>query len=131
MNFSDDIKIPRTQLGIINNPGQGKFKRVLCVCTVGVLRSPTIAEILSRDPFNFNCRAVGWDSEALIPVSGLLVEWADVIVCADSDTEFFIKDKFKDRLNFVDIINFNIPDNFDFREQKLIDLITDKANLFF
>lgn len=131
MNFRDDIKIPLSTLGVINNHHQGKFKRVLVVCQVGVLRSPTVAEILTQEPFNFNCRAVGWDDDALIQISNSLVEWADVIVCLDDEAETEVKTKFKDRLDFVDMVCLHIPDFFDFRDPRLISLATEKLKMFF
>ncbi len=47
----------------MRNPHQGSNKKVLCVCSAGLLRSPTLAWILSNEPFNFNTRAVGTSSE--------------------------------------------------------------------
>lgn len=131
MNFCDDIKIPLTSLGVINNPHQGKFKRVLVVCQVGVLRSPTVAEILTREPFNFNCRAVGWDDAALIQISNSLVEWADVIVCLDDEAQLWVEVKFKGRLDFVDIVCLDIPDFFEFRDPRLISMATKKLKSLF
>ena len=61
--------IHRNRLGNVNNGFQGKFRRALCVCSAGLLRSPTLAEILSQAPYNFNTRAVGITKEfALIPI---------------------------------------------------------------
>ena len=60
---------------------QGDFKRVLCVCAAGVIRSPTAAWVLSQDPYNFNTRSAGVETEyALIPVTDVLLEWAHEIV---------------------------------------------------
>lgn len=67
-----------------HNEYQGKHKRVLCVCSAGLLRSPTAAWVLSNPPYNFNTRAAGIDvGHALIPVDDVLIEWADEIVCMD------------------------------------------------
>lgn len=65
-----------------SNPHQGDAKRVLCVCSAGLLRSPTAAKVLGNEPFNFNTRAAGAEeSYALIPVDSVLVHWAHEIVC--------------------------------------------------
>lgn len=63
---------------------QGNTKKVLCVCSAGLLRSPTAAVVLSQEPYNFNTRAAGVSKEyALIPVDNILLEWADEIVCME------------------------------------------------
>ena len=75
------MSVHRNRLGNVNNGFQGKFRRVLCVCSAGLLRSPTLAEILSQPPYNFNARAVGIAKEfALIPIDMAHVAWADDIV---------------------------------------------------
>lgn len=63
------------------NPWQGDRKKVLCVCSAGLLRSPTAARVIAEE-WDMNTRAVGCeDSFALIPLSPQLFEWADMIVC--------------------------------------------------
>ncbi len=49
----------RSAMEVSQNPYQGKYKRVLCVCSAGVLRSATTAVVLSKEPFNFNTRSAG------------------------------------------------------------------------
>lgn len=97
-----------------------KHKRVLCVCSAGLLRSPTIAYVLSQEPYNFNTRAVGCDGEfALIPIDDVLVEWADEIVCADFDHYAVVASRYPEHT----IVNLNIPDDYDYRSDELIKLI--------
>lgn len=68
------------------NEFQGEYKRVLCVCSAGLLRSPTTAVVLSSEPYNFNTRAAGLVREfALVPVDKVLLFWADEIVCMTAD----------------------------------------------
>lgn len=61
-----------------NNQYQGNFTRLLFVCAVGMLRSPTAAEVGTEE--GFNCRSCGYDSVALIQLSANLIMWADHIV---------------------------------------------------
>lgn len=117
------------------NLAQGEHKKVLCVCSAGLLRSPTIAFVLSQDPFNFNTRAVGISSEyALVPLDAVHLFWADEIVCADADHEQFVRGA----LEFADfeigekpIHCLNIPDRFKFRDPKLVQMIQEKASEVF
>ncbi len=106
------------------NPHQGDYKRVLCVCSAGLLRSPTAAFVLSNEPFNFNTRAAGLDeSHALIPVDDVLLEWADEIVCMNSHQKKMLADK-----TGKTIINLDIPDNFAYRDSRLMRMIVGNYN---
>lgn len=63
-----------------SNPNQGKNKRVLCVCSAGLLRSPTAANVLHNE-YSYNTRSCGIALDyALIPMDEVLVAWADEIV---------------------------------------------------
>jgi predicted protein tyrosine phosphatase len=62
-----------------NNPYQSNRPKLLFVCSVGMLRSPTACAVGFQR--GYNCRAVGSDvSCALIPLSVNLIEWADHII---------------------------------------------------
>lgn len=51
---------------VIGNSAQGRFRKVLCVCSAGVLRSPTAAWVFSNAPFNFNTRSAGTEDCARV-----------------------------------------------------------------
>jgi len=104
------------------NPYQGEFKKVLCVCSAGLLRSPTAAWVLSQEPFNYNTRAAGIESEfALIVVDKILIAWADEIVCMTREQEKKLKE-----LTNKSIINLEIEDDFQYRDPKLVELIKER-----
>src|ERR1700741_1419364 len=61
------------------NPAQTKAKRLLFVCSVGLLRSPTAQIVAST--MGYNARACGSNVElALIPMSCKLIDWANHII---------------------------------------------------
>ena len=101
-----------------NNPFQGRDKKVLCVCSAGLLRSPTAAWVLGNPPFNFNTRAAGLDSYALIVVDDVLLGWADEVVCMTLEQEERLKERTP-----MPIVCLNIPDNYHYRDPALIELI--------
>ena len=109
----------------MKNPNQGKAKKVLCVCSAGLLRSPTLAWILSNEPFNYNTRAVGTSSEyALIVLDGVQLQWADAVVFVDEDN--FIVARY-DNAELIDNMEHHvlkIPDMFQFRHPKLVEAAT-------
>lgn len=111
-------KMSLNRLANIKNPYQGNTKKVLCVCSAGLLRSPTAALVLSWDPFNYNTRAAGLSKEyALIYADNVLCEWADEIV-AMSSGQFLDLGEYKNKT-----INLEISDNYPYRDQELMELI--------
>lgn len=105
-----------------SNSHQGNFKRVLCVCSAGCLRSPTAADILSQEPYNFNTRSCGLVKDvALVPISEVLLVWAELIVCFDMWMEKEIQELCEDLdIHCPKIIDLDIDDKFDFRDELLI-----------
>lgn len=107
-----------------HNGYQGKYKHVLCVCSAGLLRSPTTAWVLSNEPYNFNTRAAGLEaSYALIRVDEVLLEWADEIVCMDEYQEQELQKRTKKPIH-----NLKIGDNFEYRDKGLIAMIKMRAH---
>lgn len=101
------------------NPYQGKYKKVLCVCSAGLLRSPTAAEVLLQPPFGFNTRSCGYDvGHALVPLDEVLIEWADEIVVMDE----YQQKQLQSRTN-KPIFNLKIGDSYEFRDWELRDKI--------
>ncbi len=126
--------IPRNKLSVINNPYQGDDRRVLCVCAGGVLRSPTAAWILSNEPFNYNTRACGDQSYALIPLTEELVVWADEIVVMDEwqaeNVNLLLAKSLGDGTwPLVHILN--IEDDYDYKNPVLVELMTYKFKELF
>lgn len=106
------------RLANATNPYQGKAKKVLCLCSAGLLRSPTAAFVLSIDPFNYNTRAAGVTEEyALVPVDDVLLNWADEIVVMEPWMSGYVGD------HLGKTIVLNVPDLFSFRDPKLIEEI--------
>lgn len=111
-----------------DNEWQGDAKRVLCVCSANMLRSPTMQVVLSSDPFNYNTRSCGTHDFALIQITADLLGWADEIVCADSEHFNRIHD-FVDKLPYLKdkvIVNLRIPDIYGYRDPQLVQLIGER-----
>lgn len=109
------------------NPYQGNARKVLCVCSAGMLRSATAANVLHKE-LGHNTRAVGLDrGHALIVIDAVLIEWADEIVVMDK--------QMKESVSFLcttpkslktPIINLDIPDNYNYMDTKLQNLIIER-----
>jgi predicted protein tyrosine phosphatase len=109
--------------GVHSNSYQGDYKRVLTVCSANMLRSPTMAVVLSMPPYDYNTRSAGTSSFALIPVTEDLLMWADEIVCADTEHALIIRNKLMEYQLDKPIVNLRIPDNYEYRNPELILMI--------
>lgn len=115
------------RLSNAKNEFQGEYKRVLCVCSAGVLRSPTAALVLSQEPYSFNTRAAGLNEEyALILVDDILLTWAQEIVCMDVKQAGQIGRMLEQAGLSRKVTVLNIPDNFEYRDGRLIKMIREK-----
>jgi predicted protein tyrosine phosphatase len=113
-----------------HNSHQGPWKKVLCVCSAGLLRSPTIAHVLAGPDYNCNTRACGANhAYALIKLELVLVEWADEIIVAGEDH--------LDPVNLLvahcsnpkkRVICLKLPDIYKTRQQALIEAIKRELN---
>jgi predicted protein tyrosine phosphatase len=128
------LRAKRNQLSTVNNPYQGNYKRVLFVCSAGLLRSATAAHVFSAEPYNWNTRTAGIGIEyALNPVTEALLVWADKVYCMEEEHvedlhQVFgeiIKDLIEKRgQDFIE--SLKIPDTFEYRSPELIKLLQQK-----
>ncbi len=108
------------------NPYQGKYKKVLTVCSAGLLRSPTIAWYI-QSVSDYNCRAAGIHDYALVQVDEVLIKWADIIICSDQEKYDYILEKYGDKISEYDIHNFNIPDIYEYKNPDLLKIIEEQC----
>jgi predicted protein tyrosine phosphatase len=111
-----------------HNRYQGDYPRVLCVCSAGLLRSPTIAWVLSNPPYNCNVRVAGTSEVyALVPVDEVLLTWADHIVCASKEVADAVIRKVVQEdtqpAYKAKIWELDLPDRFEFRDLELVYMI--------
>jgi len=107
------------KLANCHNMFQGEAKKVLCVCSAGLLRSPTMATVLAEE-YGYNTRAAGITEEyALIDVTDVLVEWADEIVVAEEG----IGEKLCAKFPGTSYISLAIPDRFAYMDSELVKII--------
>ena len=109
----------RQESGVIFNEAQGHDKRVLFVCSAGILRSATAARIYARK-YNTRCAGTGL-AYALIPLNETLMDWANEIVFVNPynyDQAGFSFDlvPYLDKIKVLDI-----PDEYEHMHPQLID----------
>jgi len=99
---------------------------VLFVCSENRLRSPTGEEVFSQYE-GVNAIGCGTNSDAETPVSGDLIEWADVILVMEKSHKNKISKKFKDLLKGKKLACLDIPDNYDCMEPELVRILKSKV----
>lgn len=102
------------------NPHQGRAKRVLCVCSAGLLRSPTTAVVLQQ-AYGYNTRACGVHDYALIQFDEVLGTWADEIVCVEDYIAKAIPEQFKDK-----VITLAVPDMYEYMHPELQEIVKEQ-----
>ena len=123
------IKGTRNQMFNINNPYQGETKKVLTVCSAGLLRSATLQNFLIKE-YGYNVRNCGTQDYALIRISEALVAWADEIVFVDKENYNVVKRDLEDiSSTLLDKCKvLNIPDIYSFNDPKLIKICREQYN---
>ena len=108
------------RLGNAKNPYQTEAKRVLCVCSAGLLRSPTTANTLYAE-YGYNTRAVGIsDDYALVPMDVVHIYWADEIVFVEQHVYEQALSEFPDKLKNKKIVVLALPDTFEWNDPELV-----------
>ena len=109
----------------IHNTNQSNRKKVLTVCSAGLLRSPTAARVLA-EKYDYNTRACGVvDDYALIVLDAVLISWADEIVFMDKghyNMSIVYFEDYKDTIDKKATI-LSIPDVYEYMEPELVSAI--------
>lgn len=109
------------RLANTRNQFQGDTKRVLTVCSAGLLRSPSLAVLLSQEPYNYNTRAAGSNEEyALVPIDDALITWADLIVFVNEENKLQAERNFSELLAKKQVIVLDIEDSYPYRDPELM-----------
>lgn len=101
------------------------MKRILFVCSQNRLRSPTAEAVFSEYP-QLEALSAGTNHDAETPLSGDLIEWADVIVAMEKTHKTKISQKFRSQLANKRIVVLSIPDNYDYMQPELIKILKAK-----
>ena len=115
--LSDQIRACRD--GVVRNPYQGTDKKVVFVCSMGILRSATGARLYAH---KYNTRSAGTYNDALIQLSPTLVAWADEIVFVnDRNYQMFKNSIDPDLLAGLNIKVLDIPDVYEHMHPEMIE----------
>ena len=104
------------------NEAQGTKRRVLFVCSAGMLRSPTAASVAIE--LGFNARSCGSHNFALIPLSANLIHWAESIFFVNVSNWREARWTFTHDVELMELLEdkstvWDIEDDFDFDDPML------------
>ena len=98
------------------------MKRFLFICSQNRLRSPTAEQIFAGHP-GIEVDSAGINHDAENPLTGELVAWADAIFVMERAHRNKVQRHFRRHLRGQPIVCLDIPDNYAFMEDNLIQLL--------
>ena len=100
--------------------------KILFVCTVNRMRSATAHQVFQDDP-RFEVRSAGTDPSANTVLSIELLDWADSIVVMETHHRNTIRKHFPAVYQNKRIVCLYIPDEYDYMDAGLIELLKHKV----
>ena len=96
--------------------------KLLFVCSRNRWRSPT-AEALFKNHLRYEARSAGTENSARIKLTAGHVGWADMIFCMEKKHAARVEESFTTELADKPLIVLRIPDDFEFMDPALIELL--------
>ena len=104
--------------------------KVLFICSRNKLRSPTAEKIFSTQP-GWSVRSVGTEEGARIRVTAGHLGWADVVVVMEKRHKERLQHKFPEELANKICCCLFIPDDYEYMEPALVELLRKKMREHF
>jgi len=102
------------------------MRNLLFICSENRLRSPTAETVFSTYD-GIQAIGAGTNNDAETPVSGDLIEWADIILVMEKTHRNKVSKKYKELLKDKRLIVLDIPDNYDCMQAELIQILKTKV----
>lgn len=111
-------------LGILNT-----VKRILFICSQNRLRSPTAEHVFAAYP-SLEVSSAGLNHDAENPVTPELLQWAELIFVMEKSHRNKLSAKFCAYLQDKKVVCLNIPDEYEFMDPRLVELLKIKVSKF-
>jgi predicted protein tyrosine phosphatase len=110
-----------------DNPYQGPDTKLLFVCSAGLLRSATAANLYAKK--GYNTRSCGTHTYALIPLSANLIAWADKIVFVNKENFDYAVTfgVYKEAITKKQVV-LDIPDEYSYNHPELVKLLEEQLD---
>ncbi len=104
-------------------------RRFLFVCSQNKLRSRTAEAVYSGHP-GIEVDSAGLDPDAVVPLSPEQIAWADLILVMEKSHRNKLSKKFREHLSGKRVVVLGIPDQYDFMDPALVELIKTRCAKF-
>lgn len=102
---------------------------LLFVCSENRLRSPTAETVFSGYP-GVQAVGAGTNLSAETPLSGELIEWADVVLVMEKSHQNILATKYRELLEEKPLVCLDIPDRFEYMQPELVELLEAKVTQY-
>ena len=96
------------------------------MCSRNRLRSPTAQQVFASWP-GVEVESAGLSRDAETPLTGELVEWAEMIFVMETPHRVKLSKDFRSHLKDQRVICLGIPDRFTFMQPQLVELLVAKV----
>jgi predicted protein tyrosine phosphatase len=96
--------------------------RALFVSSQNRLRSPTAEQVYSETP-GLDVDSGGLNHDATVPLTPEQVNWATVIFVMEKAHKGKLAKKFRDHLHGKKVVCLNIPDDYEFMDPALVQIL--------
>jgi len=104
-------------------------KNVLFVCSANRLRSPTAEQVFAQRE-GIDVLSAGLNSDCGNPVTGELLDWADIVFVMEKAHRTKLSKRFRPHLKAARVICLDIPDDYEFMDPALIRLLEARVPRF-
>ena len=105
------------------------MQRLLFICSQNRFRSPT-AEAIFDTVSDVDAASAGLNHDAVTPVSGDLIEWADIIFVMEKTHRNKLQKRFREVLGGKRVVTLGVPDLYDFMDPALVELLRSKLRRY-
>ena len=106
------------------------MRNLLFVCSRNQWRSPTAEKIFQKEA-DLNVRSAGTSSSARRKVSEKDLQWADLIFVMEKRHLAQLRRKFGHELHEDKVVVLHIPDEYEFMDPALVELLRDLVTPYF
>lgn len=104
--------------------------RLLFICSQNRWRSLTAEELFDQHP-RVQARSAGTEAGARVRVTAGHLGWAEVVFVMEKKHADRLRAKFKDELKGKAIVNLRIPDEYQFQDAALVELLRERLRAYF
>jgi len=100
---------------------------ILFICSRNQWRSPT-AEAVYKNTEGVTAKSAGTSSSARTRVNESLIRWADIVFVMEDKHKKILQSQFHTAIQNKQLVVMHIPDEYQYMDAELIDMIQDIVN---